>query len=219
MALISSYPLLTPQLGDKILGSNTVDASGNPVTNNPTCQYNFTDVKTLVDQNFVAQIASLNTATSQGPGATNTAYKIRFGAPESVDLTKNVQLLQGTGTATSGDKIVFNSIGTYRIALEYMVGVTNSGNLPFLLFRTLKDGAEFGNTTSYYPGYNNVGAQNKEQLLIDLMIQITSTGTVFEFEMLRDSGGADDGSLYTILNNQATWSNTPNASITILKLI
>ena len=51
------------------------------------------------------------------------------------------------------------------------------------------------------------------------MIQITSTSTVFEFEMLRDSGGADDGSLYTILNNQATWSNTPNASITILKLI
>jgi|TARA_R110000803_G_scaffold115480_1_gene184004 hypothetical protein len=219
MAQISSYPTIIPQLGDRVLGSNNVDASGAAVIGNPTVQYSLTDIKNVVDQNFVEQIASLNTATSQGPGTTNTAYKIRFGTPEGVDQTRNVQLLQGTGTVTSGDKIVFNSIGTYRIALEYMVGVTNSGNLPFLLFRTLKDGAEFGNTTSYYPGYSNVGSQNKEQLLIDLMIQITSTSTVFEFEMLRDSGGADDGSLYTILNNQATWSNTPNASITILKLI
>ena len=46
MAQISSYPLLTPQLGDKLLGSNVVDSTGNPVLGNPTCQYNFTDVKT-----------------------------------------------------------------------------------------------------------------------------------------------------------------------------
>ena len=48
MAQISSYPLLTPQLGDKILGSNTTDTAGNPVSGNPTVQYKFLDVKTLV---------------------------------------------------------------------------------------------------------------------------------------------------------------------------
>ena len=37
--------------------------------------------------------------------------------------------------------------------------------------------------------------------------------------MLRDSAGADDGSLYEITNNQATWLSTPNATLTISKLL
>ena len=55
MAQISSYPSLTPQFGDKVLGSNTVDASGYPVSGNPTVQYTLTSVKTLVDQQFIHQ--------------------------------------------------------------------------------------------------------------------------------------------------------------------
>ena len=43
MAQISSYPILTPQLGDNILGSNNVDSTGTAVIGNPTCQYKFTD--------------------------------------------------------------------------------------------------------------------------------------------------------------------------------
>ena len=41
MAQISSYPILDPQFGDKVLGSNTVDSAGNPVEGNPTVQYTF----------------------------------------------------------------------------------------------------------------------------------------------------------------------------------
>ena len=50
MAIISSYPVSIPQLADKILGSNAVDAYGTPVVNNPTVQYTITSIKNVVDQ-------------------------------------------------------------------------------------------------------------------------------------------------------------------------
>ena len=50
MAQISSYPSLVPQLGDNVLGSNTVDTAGNPVIGNPTVQYSISSVKSVVDQ-------------------------------------------------------------------------------------------------------------------------------------------------------------------------
>ena len=89
MAQISSYPLLKPQLGDKILGSNLFDSSGSAVVGNPTCQYNFTDVKTLVDQQYISQLESSSAVASQA-SALNTAYNIRFGTPAGV-ATDNIQ--------------------------------------------------------------------------------------------------------------------------------
>ena len=56
MAQISSYPILDPQLADKVLGSNTVDSVGAPVIGNPTVQYTFSSIKSLVDQNFFQQL-------------------------------------------------------------------------------------------------------------------------------------------------------------------
>ena len=47
MAIIYSYPTLTPQLGDKVLGSNITDAAGNPVEGNPTVQYSFAEINLL----------------------------------------------------------------------------------------------------------------------------------------------------------------------------
>ena len=78
MAIIYSYPTLTPQLGDKVLGSNIVDASGAAVSGNPTVQYTFTDIKTLVDQQFIEQFTASSTVASQGPGAANTVHQIEF---------------------------------------------------------------------------------------------------------------------------------------------
>ena len=71
MAQISSYPLLKPQLGDKVLGSNVFDSSGNAVLNNPTCQFNFTDVKSLIDQQYTEKLSASNTGTIT-PGNNNT---------------------------------------------------------------------------------------------------------------------------------------------------
>ena len=58
-----------------------------------------------------------------------------------------------------------------------------------------------------------------ESVNINFMFQVTQNNTSLKFQMLRDSAGADDGSLYEIPNNQATWSSTPNATLTISKLL
>ena len=192
MALISSYPLLTPQLGDKILGSNLVDAAGNPVSNNPTCQFNLTDVKTLVDQNYVTQLESSSAVASQA-SSYNAPYSIQFGTPTGA-TTDNVQLLQGGGSNTAGDKIQFNKTGTYQITLTYSIGINQAtSNIPCLIFRTLKDNSiQFGPTIVYNNGFTALA--KPIPLIIPLTIQITKS-CYYNFQMMRSNVGADDGGL------------------------
>jgi len=220
MAQISSYPSVTPQLGDKILGSNTVDASGVAVTGNPTVQYTLTSVKKAVDQNYVLQFESSSAVLSQA-SALNTAYSIQFGSPTG-GAADNVQLLQGTGGATSADKIQFNELGTYQIILSYSVGTTGGAVQPLLVFRTLQD-----NTTQVGPTVvvnKNFDAIYKPiPLIIPITVQITVAGTYYNFQMAR-SGTPDDGGL---VNNAAginagitpLFTAPANASIKISKLV
>ena len=203
MAQISSYPLLTPQLGDKVLGSNVIDSSGTAVVGNPTCQYNFTDIKSLVDQNYVQQVESSSAVASQA-SALNTAYNIRFGALVGT-TSSNVQLLQGGGTLTAGDTIRFNKTGTYQITLTYSVGVTQSAaNIPYLVFRTLQDATtQVGPTVTYNQKFEAIN--NPVPLIIPITVQITKALTLYNFQMARN--GVNDGGL---LKN----SNPINAGIT-----
>ena len=220
MAQISSYPSLTPQLGDKVLGSNSVNASGSPVTGNPTAQFTLDSVKTLVDQEYVLQLESSNAVLSQESGL-NTAYSIQFGTPTGT-TTDNVQLLQGGGSVTAGDKIQFNFIGTYQITLSYSVGTTGGAVQPLLVFRTLQDGTtQVGPTVVVNKNFDAV--YKPIPLIIPITVQITTAGTYYEFQMAR-SGTPDDGGL---VNNAAginaaitpTFTAAANASIKISKLI
>jgi len=191
MAQISSYPVITPQLGDKVLGSNLFDSSGNAVVGNPTCQYNFTSIKQLVDQSFVSQLESSSAVASQS-STLNTAYNITFGTPENA-VTDNVQLLQGGGTLTAGDTIRFNTIGSYQITLTYSVGVNqSSANIPYLVFRTLQDGTtQVGPTIIYNEKFETIN--NPIPLVIPITVQITKAQTLYTFQMARN--GVNDGGL------------------------
>ena len=191
MAQISSYPLLVPQLLDKVLGSNVVDSSGNPVVGNPTCQYNFTDIKTLVDQQYVSQLESSSAVASQA-SALNTAYNIRFGTPSGLD-SDSVQLLKGGGTSTAGDTIRFNKTGTYQITLTYSVGTINGAVQPLLIFRTLQDATtQVGPTVVVNKKFDAV--YKPIPLIIPITVQITKALTLYNFQMAR-SGTPDDGGL------------------------
>jgi hypothetical protein len=54
--------------------------------------------------------------------------------------------------------------------------------------------------------------------VIENIVNITG-GTIYEFQMVRDAGGANTGTLLERLNNNAGFLTTPNASLTISKLI
>lgn len=219
MAQISSYPIITPQFGDKVLGSNIYDSSGNPVTGNPTCQYDFTSIKTLVDQNWVEQFTSSSSVTSQA-STVNQAYNIRFGAPTGAG-NSNVQLLQGGGSGSAADKIQFNTTGTYQIILTYSVGVISDANaVPYLIFRTLQDGTtQVGPTVVYNQKFE--GTYKPVPLIIPITVNITIP-CYYNFQMAKNV--VDEGGLVkngTPINSGITPAvTTPSiATIKISKLV
>ena len=194
MAIISSYPTSTPQLGDKVLGSNVLDASGAPVVGNPTVQYTLTSLKTLIDQNYVQQFYSFNDTPSQTP-AVNTVYNIQFGAPTGAGAG-NVQLLKTNALDYAADKIQFNTTGTYHIILEYTIGQRTA--------------------TAKVMKFQNNSTTESKSLIIPITTQITKANTYYNFQMYKDT--VNDGSLVQQLNG-AGWAASQTATITIYKLI
>ena len=216
MAIISSYPVSTPQLVDQVLGSNTYDATGTAVVGNPTVQYTFTSIKTLVDQQFTEQLvatsdsnATAQLIASQGPAATNNIYTILFGAAQ-IPTPGNVKI-------DANGKVTFTTTGTYYIKQEYSIGATLN-NKPLLLFRTFKDNTTQVGQTNLHDVTSN-GSNDRLRMVIEDIVHISAGGTFYEFQMVRDAGGADSGTLYKVLNNTAGFTDTPNASLTISKLI
>ena len=207
MAVIYSYPTLTPQLGDKVLGSNIVDASGAAVTGNPTVQYTFTDIKTLVDQQFIEQFSASSTAASQGPAATNTVHQIEFGPAINTSTSVTIDV---------NDKVTWLKTGTYYVTQEYYLGGTQN-NILLSLFRTYDGSAQVGAT--HVENYKVQETADRTRVVIKQMVNITDTEVngYHVYQMVRDSGGANDGTLYKITNNN-TWTATPSAQLTISKL-
>lgn len=204
MAQISSYPLLTPQLGDKVLGSNTTDAAGNSVAGNPTVQYNFTDIKTLVDQSFVQQLTSFSTLIVQD--ATGAATPVTFGTLQDLDNVK----LEANGTLT------LKTLGTYYITLEYMYGQrVASANETKLLFNVTQGGVQLGSTTSIKFKDNTV--TEATTIIIPLMVTPTLANQVYKFQFAEIGAG---GARLVQENNTVTgFANSQTAVITISKLI
>ena len=209
MALISSYPLLTPQLGDKILGSNIVDAAGNAVSGNPTCQFNFTDIKSLVAQNFVQQLYS-SSITTITPPKDNTGASIKFGAADTGNpLTDNVYYKAATNSFT------FRTLGTYYIQLAYNTR-GNGGTAPKFAFIT-KDsaGAQVGPTVLDQT-YRQTTNGNNKLINIEIMLNITATLSVYTFHTAQE----DIASGVLVKNDIAAgWTSVPSAGITISKLV
>ncbi len=207
MAIIYSYPTLTPQLGDKVLGSNIVDASGAAVTGNPTVQYTFTDIKTLVDQQFIEQFSASSTAASQGPAAANTVHQIEFGPANNTSTSVTIDV---------NGKVTWLKTGTYYVTQEYYLGGTQN-NILLSLFRTYDGSAQVGAT--HVENYKVQETADRTRVVIKQMVNITDAEVngYHVYQMVRDSGGANDGTLYKITNNN-TWTATPSAQLTISKL-
>mgnify|MGYP001107581601 CR=1 FL=1 len=215
MAIIYSYPTLTPQFADKVLGSNLVDASGSAVAGNPTVQYTFTDIKTLVDQNFIEQFTSSSNDSSsgqlpgsQGPTNTNTPYQIIFGLADS--SSSNVKI-------DAAGKVTWLTAGTYYITQEYLIsGTANDENQT--MFRIYDGTNQVGPT--HLERYKVAFTNERKRVVINTMVNITSdqVNSYYVFQMVRDANGANSGTLIQQLNNNS-WTSTPGAQITISKLI
>ena len=207
MAIISAYPISTPQLDDQILGSNTTDASGSKVLGNPTVQFTLTSIKALVAQNFVQQLYS-SSALTITPPQDNTGASIKFGATNVGTNTDNVYYVASTNTFT------FRTSGTYYIQLTYNTR-GNGGTSPELLFITkTAAGVQVGPTT-----LNKItrgATADRIPVNIDIMLKITDASSSYQFWAAQ--AGVSTGAL--VVNAFGTgWTDVPSAAITISKLI
>ena len=207
MAIISSYPVSIPQLADKILGTNAVDAYGAPIPNNPTVQYTLTSIKNIVDQHYSQKIS-----TSKDVGITptydNVGVPIIFGA---VDIaTIDVSYTAATGTIT------FNTTGSYSIEQIYYAQAT-SGNNVQLNFKTLQGGAtQVGPTTA--TSFLSNASTARHRIDITSYIDIDIEGTYYNFWVQNPSTGAP-GSLQPQTIPGAWGTDVPSAQLIITKLV
>ena len=205
MAQISSYPILDPQLADKVLGSNTVDSTGAPVIGNPTVQYTFSSIKALVDQNFFQQ---LQTETIASIPLTQAGDVIIFGAADIPGT--HVSYTAATGIVT------FNSKGSYYIEQEYLVKGTAGGQL-FPVFKTMQDGLSQVGPTVAERWYQNASS-DKKRISISNIVNITVASTYYKFRGLWDSQGAQPTLEHQLITGN--WATpVPSASLKIYKLI
>ena len=205
MAQISSYPILDPQLADKVLGSNTVDSVGTPVIGNPTVQYTFSSIKALVDQNFFEQ---LQTQSTSAIPLTQAGDVIIFGAS---DITgTHVSYTAATGIVT------FNSKGSYYIEQEYLVSGTPPGRV-FPVFKTEQDdSAQVGPTVA--ERWAPTASTDRKRISITNIVNITVASTYYKFRGLWDAQGAQPTLQPQLINNN--WATeVPSASLKIYKLI
>ena len=182
MAIISSYPVSTPQLGDKILGSNTIDASGAAVIGNPTVQFTITSIKEVVDQHYIQKLSSSNT-TSIIPGISDTGIILLF--PTAITASTSVAI-------DAAGKVTFADTGSYIIQQIYYAQATSGTNIQ-LNFKTVQDSAtQVGPTTTTSFLSNSSTARHRVD--ITSYVKITTANTFYHF-WLQNPSVAAAGSL------------------------
>ena len=207
MAIISSYPVATPELQDKILGTNAVDAYGNSVANNPTSQYTLTSIKNLIDQHYTQKLSASNAFTID-PGVSDTGIILTFGDAQGTD--GDAVKIAANGTVT------FNQIGSYIVQQVYYARAI-SGTSIILNFKILQGGVtQVGPTTTISFLSNSSTARHRVD--ITSFIDIENVGTYYNFWIQNPSTSAA-GSLQSQTIPGGWGTDVPSAQLIITKLL
>lgn len=149
-------------------------------------------------------LSGFSTAASQVPAALDTALQVEFGAGVvTADAT-----LGPTGTLT------FHTAGDYYVTLFMRFGRTAAPGTAIILNRFLINGVQ---------GLNSNGVQLPDQdsvIPFSASLVITATpGMTFQLQILRDSGGINNGGLFRLLPTVVAWNLVPSATIVVSKFI
>ena len=206
MAIISSYPVILPQLADQVLGSNNVDSYGDPVPNNPTVQYTIKSVKTLIDQHYSQKLFSSN-LSAVTPGNNDIGSILVF--PNTITSSTSV-------TIDAAGKVTFADTGSYTIQQIYYAQATSGTNIQ-LNFKTIQDGVtQIGSTTT--TSFLSNSSTSKHRIDITSFVDITVSGTFYHF-WLQNPSVAAAGSLQPQTIAAAWGTDAPSAQLIITKLV
>jgi hypothetical protein len=208
MAIISSYPTITPKLADKVLGSNNVDSYNDPVPGNPTVQYSMESVKTLVDQDFIEQI-NTSRLTSYTPPRDNVGEPLIFGDVTLGGNASNTKYDHTTG------QITFNTTGTYYIQ-QYYLSSSVGDSQPYILFKTMQNAtSQIGPTV--VERWNSPNSADRHRIMVENIVNITIAGTYYYIWSCNPEDGAEAS--LTLQNVGGFGTDTPSAQLIISKLI
>lgn len=140
--------------------------------------------------------------TTQTPLGTDTPLQVLFGAAQ-FGASDPVEL-DASGNITINQADQYN----LRIALEY--GRTNAGSFSLLLFRILVNGAQVGDTL--YAQLST--AQNAFPIEFTGPINLV-VNDILTVEIIRDSAGFDDGSLFPLTPMLGSVNAAPSAVLSL----
>lgn len=199
MGKISSYANdSTPNLGDKLIGTDVDDL-------NATKNFTVGQVVSLANANLNAtQVLNGISTSSQLPSGLDSPLIVEFGAAQGSPSTP-VQL-DGFG------KITFNESGLYFInGFGSVERQGSSGGVSVLLFRAMLNGIQVSATKGFH--LDSTGIDIPYEVSIPF---VASAGDIFWFEIMRDSGGVDEGGLYSHPSSNG-WPRVPSSQIQIWK--
>lgn len=149
-------------------------------------------------------LSGFSNSASQQPGALDTPLQVEFGAGSSTaDCT-----LSPTGTLT------FHTAGDYYLTLFLRFGRTAAPGVSILLNRFLINGVQGLNSN----GVKLPDAENIIPFSTSLVVAATP-GMTFQLQILRDSGGINNGGLFRLLPTVVAWNLVPSATIVVSKFI
>lgn len=137
----------------------------------------------------------------QNPTGLDAELQIEYGA----------QQITTDATLDADGLVTLHTTGDYEIGITTQVGRSGSAGTAFLFSRILFQGAQQGS-----PAYHTMDS-NTDTIATSftLLFYNPIPGLTFAAEIIRDSGGTDDGGLLT--QASAGWGPAPSATIRISK--
>lgn len=198
MAKISTYPVVTPQPSDIVVGTDGSDS-------NNTKNFSVSGILSLASPaaTLVLEAASFN---PQVPAVLDAPIQVEFG-PAQGTVSDPVML------SATGD-IKFNQAGLYLVTgfgnferQGASGGTTVTAFLPFI------DGAPAAQTKAVELDKTGFMVPYEQTVPIN----IPEGGAVLTYEIMRDSSGIDEGGLYPHPIG-GPWTDVPSAEVRIFKI-
>lgn len=173
-----------------------------------TTEFAFVDYDDLVNipvpVGYRQVLTGASSAVSQAPVDLDTALQVEFGGGvAATDATLNA-----AGTVT------FNTPGDYYVTIFLRFGRTAGAGTSILLNRFLINDVQGLNS-------NAVKLPDQDSVIpfsASLVISATA-GMTFKLQILRDSGGINNGGLFRIVPTTVAWNIAPSATIVVSKFI
>ena len=163
---------------------------------------NLTNVPTPVGYQQV--LSGFSTAAAQNPSGLDVALQVEFGAG----------VVTTDATLSSAGLLTLHTPGDYFITLFTRFGRTADPGTSIMLNRFLVNGVQGLNS-------NAIKLPDQDSVIpfsAGLIVEATA-GTTFALQILRDSGGINNGGLFRILPTTVAWNIAPSSTIVVSKFI